>query len=191
MPRRVTKIHLSSQLFLGQAYARLAENPGDLAATITTNPVAPWLAAIGDLNGDGKAELIIGASGNDASGTDAGRVYVDFGHLTDGTTSSLYAPGSSIVINGAKAGDHAGAAVGTLSDINGDGLSEILVGAPRRRQGYTHRCGRGLCRVGTKLSRNGQPRVGRSRTGRRICDQRCSCRRCRGFKRDVRWRPER
>jgi hypothetical protein len=94
------------------------------------------VSAAGDVNGDGLADLIIGAYGSDpASLSDAGRSYVVFGK-TDGTAINLsaIAPSSGngsggFVINGQAALDYSGYSVSAAGDVNGDGLADLIVGA--------------------------------------------------------------
>ncbi len=86
----------------------------------------------GDINGDGLADLIVGAGNGDlASGIDAGRSYVIFGKSgTSGVDLSAVANGSGgFVINGQCAGDYSGGSVAAAGDINGDGLGDLIVGA--------------------------------------------------------------
>jgi hypothetical protein len=74
-----------------------------------------------DLDGDGVPELAVGAPFESTAGAGAGRVYVVSG--ADGTTvlrSFL----------GEDAGDNFGSAVAHLGDVNGDGVQELVVGAP-------------------------------------------------------------
>ncbi len=90
------------------------------------------LAGTGDVNGDGLADLIVGAYRNDsAAGTDAGRSYVVFGKT--GTTavnlSSVVAGNGGFVINGQNVDDKSGVSVASAGDINGDGLMDLIVGA--------------------------------------------------------------
>ena len=90
------------------------------------------LANAGDINGDGLADLIVGALGSDpGSVSEAGRSYVVFGQT--GTTAielSSVANGSGgFVINGQGAGDYSGYCVSSAGDINGDGLADLIVGA--------------------------------------------------------------
>jgi hypothetical protein len=77
----------------------------------------------GDVNGDGYADVIVGASGYDNVWTDAGRAEVYHGSET----------GLSAVADWMAEGDQAGAefgiSVGTAGDVDGDGYTEIIVGA--------------------------------------------------------------
>jgi hypothetical protein len=83
------------------------------------------LAAVGDVNGDGYDDLLVGAPGSDVAGTDAGSVYVIFGKSTgfaaniDITTLDT---ASAWRIDGAAAGDQAGYSVSSAGDVNGDGF---------------------------------------------------------------------
>jgi len=91
------------------------------------------VSAAGDVNGDGKDDLVIGAP--DASpGVDfAGSTYVVFG--TDGGFSSpLELSGldgsDGFVINGVGENDASGTSVAGAGDVNGDGIDDIVIGAP-------------------------------------------------------------
>ncbi len=83
------------------------------------------VAAAGDLDGDGMADLLIGADREDSMGTASGSVYV----WTGITTGSFNLDNAPAVIRGEAAGDHAGAATAGAGDVNGDGINDILVGA--------------------------------------------------------------
>ena len=88
------------------------------------------LAGLGDVNGDGINDLIIGAdlADVDGDGNGEGAAYVFFGPITeDFTVGSVN--DADIVIEGADPLDQAGLVVGTLGDINGDGINDIVVTA--------------------------------------------------------------
>ncbi|NVO06768.1 MAG: FG-GAP repeat protein, partial [Rhodoferax sp.] len=78
----------------------------------------------GDVNGDGFADFIIGATG--AQNT-AGISYVVFGKA--GTTAVNLNAGSGFSIIGEAAGDNSGVSVSAAGDVNGDGLADLLIGA--------------------------------------------------------------
>ena len=85
----------------------------------------------GDVNGDGLDDFIIGARQADPNGADSGAAYVVFGRK-DGRNielSDIEAGIGGFVIRGVSAGDNAGASTHGGSDVNGDGLADIVVGA--------------------------------------------------------------
>ncbi len=89
------------------------------------------VSAAGDVNGDGLADLIVGALGADPNGSSSGRSYVVFGKAT-GTLiqlSDVTAGTGGFTISGEAAGDVAGLSVSTAGDVNGDGLADVIVGA--------------------------------------------------------------
>ena len=128
MPVPNTKLYLSTVLSSAGGYSFLPNATGDFTATLTGDPIAPWAAGITDLNGDLRPDLIIGAAGDDDKTTDAGRVFVELGAVTDGSTTTT-GSATQIIIDGVNAGDMAGASVGFISDLNAIGKAEILIGA--------------------------------------------------------------
>jgi hypothetical protein len=85
------------------------------------------VCGLGDLNGDGKNEFLIGAQGYNG---DAGRVYVIFGAANLPKTNSLAALGTlGITLTNTVAGEFCGHSVGGGSfDINGDNILDIIIG---------------------------------------------------------------
>ncbi len=79
-----------------------------------------------DTNGDGYADLILGADDVGPSGDYPGKAYLVLGPAPEGTTSLADADG---LFRGDQPGDEAGERVAFLPDWNGDGYAELLVGA--------------------------------------------------------------
>jgi hypothetical protein len=93
------------------------------------------VSSAGDVNGDGFTDLIIGAQGADAAGnakTLAGESYVIFGHNAGFADIDLAAlqPSQGFRILGADVNDTLGHSVSSAGDVNGDGFTDLIVGAP-------------------------------------------------------------
>ncbi len=79
------------------------------------------VAGAGDVDGDGLADLLVGAPSTDPEGrTDAGTAFV----FSGASGSLLYQ------FDGSAPGDGLGSAVAAISDLDGDDFNELLVGAP-------------------------------------------------------------
>jgi hypothetical protein len=85
----------------------------------------------GDVNGDGYADVIVGAYQYDNGETDEGRAYV-----YHGSTSGLSAT-PAWTAEGDQAGAYFGASVGTAGDVNGDSYADVIVGAHYYDNGQT------------------------------------------------------
>jgi hypothetical protein len=113
----------------GQAYIYFGGSGLDNIADVTLTGVAAgdgfgWsVSTAGDVNGDGYSDVIVGAAYNDAAGNSAGQVYIYFG----GSAMNNVA---DIILTGAAANDRFGYSVSTVGDENGDGYSDVIVGAP-------------------------------------------------------------
>lgn len=94
------------------------------------------VASAGDVNGDGTDDLIIGAwrAGADRAKFGAGDSYVIFGKAGGfGSTIDLADVASGkggFVIHGQYGGDGSGFSVASAGDVNGDGLDDLIIGAP-------------------------------------------------------------
>lgn len=86
----------------------------------------------GDVNGDGLADIVVGASGAQGTNGTSGRAFVVFGKAGP-EPAQLLALGSTtagFAIDGEADGDSVGASVAGAGDVNGDGLADIVIGAP-------------------------------------------------------------
>ncbi|MBI3019263.1 MAG: FG-GAP repeat protein [Deltaproteobacteria bacterium] len=81
-----------------------------------------------DFNGDGIADILVGAVGDDDGGTDAGAAYIFYGSTS--LASSIDASLANVKLIGEDIGDQFGFSVSGVGDVNDDGISDILVGAP-------------------------------------------------------------
>ncbi len=86
----------------------------------------------GDVNGDGYADVAVGANGYDTVSGGQGRVLV-----YHGSASGLPATASWVSDGNASASEY-GKSVATAGDVNGDGYSDLLVGDPTYDNGHTN-----------------------------------------------------
>ena len=92
----------------------------------TTNDLYGTALAVGDLNGDGHADLAVGSPQHNIGQDLPGSVFIFFG----GENAKWSKP--SLILNGETTTfqDHFGATLAIPGDVNGDGSDDLLVGAP-------------------------------------------------------------
>ena len=96
------------------------------------------ISEAGDVNGDGVADMIVGAFLADPSGqTNAGEAYVVFGGTVSSSPFELSALDGTngFRMSGLDAGDSAGVSVSDAGDINGDGYADVIIGAENANSG--------------------------------------------------------
>ncbi len=103
------------------------------------------VSGAGDVNGDGLADLIVGAVNGDDGESDAGEAYIVYGKTGTGSqfgtkvgpegmerqvldTTNL-APADGFILQGDMANDNFGWSAVGAGDINGDGIGDLIVGA--------------------------------------------------------------
>ncbi len=91
------------------------------------------VAGIGDVNGDGFGDILLGARLFDSGVADAGVALLYFGAASPPVT-----PSPNVSFNNAQSTAHFGANVAAAGDINADGYADFLVGAPLFDNGSTN-----------------------------------------------------
>jgi hypothetical protein len=102
-----------------------ADAVADLILTGESSPsrLGGSVSGAGDVNGDGFADVIVGARGNTALGTDTGRAYVYYGGPGADNVADL-------TMTGETANSFFGNTVSGAGDVNGDDFDDVIVGAP-------------------------------------------------------------
>ncbi|WP_053332464.1 FG-GAP repeat protein [Candidatus Jidaibacter acanthamoebae] len=88
------------------------------------------VSGAGDINADGIADIVIGAF---TAGSNVGASYVVFGSQSPFPTSiNVYSLNgkNGFAINGIASLDALGSSVSGAGDINGDGIADLIIGAP-------------------------------------------------------------
>ena len=110
---------------LGAAYSRI----GGVTAN---DALGSAIASLGDADGDGLDDLGVGAPGRDSGATDGGALYVVRSSALPGGDARA---STQVTVLGDSASASAGASLIGLGDLNGDGLSDILLGGPLAASG--------------------------------------------------------
>jgi hypothetical protein len=82
------------------------------------------VASAGDVNGDGYADVIVGIPFFDGGQSDEGRAYLYFGSPSGLSFTSGWTAESNNI------GAQYGTSVANAGDVNGDGYTDVIVGAP-------------------------------------------------------------
>ena len=105
-----------AKVYSGKTFATLYTFTGSANADFFSEPVR----GIGDVDGDGHADLAIGAHLDDSAGKDAGKVSL----ISGKTGSTIFS------LTGERAGAQFGYQLAAIGDVNKDGIIDLFVGAP-------------------------------------------------------------
>jgi hypothetical protein len=126
-------------IFHGGASGIADGNPGTAATQLEANQAYALfggsVASAGDVNGDGYADVIVGARLYDAGTIDEGAAFVFLGGATgvaDGDPASAAAQ-----LESNQGSSRFGSSVAGAGDVNGDGYADVLVGADQYDAGQS------------------------------------------------------
>jgi hypothetical protein len=121
-------------VFLGSAAGVVNGNPSTAHAVLQSDQASALfgnrVASAGDVNGDGYADVIVGASSYDASGEGfhAGAAFIFHGSAT-GITSGDPTSADTLLSAAHHTPASFGSGVASAGDVNGDGYADVIVGA--------------------------------------------------------------
>jgi hypothetical protein len=129
--------------YTGKAYIFLGSEQMDIIPDVimtgeaVNNDFGKSVSTAGDINGDGFSDVIVGADGNNLN---TGKAYIYFGGQVLNNSADVIMKGESV----SKFGD----AVASAGDLNGDGYSDLIVGANE----YNSNTGRTYIYSGSAIS---------------------------------------
>ncbi|RMD81168.1 MAG: hypothetical protein D6815_12450, partial [Candidatus Dadabacteria bacterium] len=115
-----------------KAQQKISDTAGGFAGALSNGDAfGSAVTPLGDLDGDGVVDVAVGAPGDDDGGTDEGAVWILFldtaGTVKSATKLSELTPGFGGQLS---AFDAFGYSVTAVRDLDGDGLAELVAGAP-------------------------------------------------------------
>jgi len=113
-----------------KSYQKISDTQGDFTGILDDWDRFGWsVSSIGDLDGDGVMDIVVGTYGDDDGGNARGAVWVLF--LNNGSVKSYQKisdtqGGFTGILNDS---DSFGGSVSSIGDLDGDGVMDIVVGA--------------------------------------------------------------
>ncbi len=108
---------------LSQAQASFAGQAGDRLGSS--------VAGAGDVDGDGHADLLLGAPHGEYGSSGAGAAILVYGPVSGASSAAA----AGWALGGRASGDLAGSVLSSAGDVDADGFDDLLVGAPNQDAG--------------------------------------------------------
>jgi len=119
-PNETVSLATSPMIFVGHG-------AGDLTGNA--------MAGVGDVNGDGLDDLLVGAPGTSGHGAGTGTAFLLLGMVGGQRETVDITVAAAATYGGEQASDLAGFSLARLGDVNGDGMDDFAVGAPGNDEG--------------------------------------------------------
>ncbi len=121
-------------------YQKISSTAGSFTTLRDGDKFGTSLATLGDLDGDGVDDLLVGAVGYHEGRKERGALWVLF-LATDGTVKSYQRIGSQAggFVGVLPEGSTFGISAAALGDVNGDGVTDVVIGARRDDDGGPYR----------------------------------------------------
>ncbi len=129
----------NARVYFGSATGISATNYAQFSGQ-SVNRFGAAVASLGDINGDGLGDIAIGEPGPAAATSlTSGAVYVFFGRRTWNVRTTPYSGTDANVVITGGTGEFAtgslGFALACIGDFDGDGINDIVAGAPQSNSG--------------------------------------------------------
>jgi len=121
-----------AQIFLGSGGGLATSAQWTKESDQASSQYGLTVASAGDTNGDGYSDVIVGAPRYDNGQTDEGAAFAYLGSASGVSTSYVWTGESN------QANWTYGTSVASAGDVNGDGYSDILIGAPNSTASGAH-----------------------------------------------------